>query len=161
MEEEALAEDRCALRELLHGDSFPEINADQMSFGISYGTDNPDFEGLSLNNLVDLRERHQTYHAAHSVRTQGHNNKTPSPTESIRREIIRTFHTNLRTVQERGISTGDLRGSRWGTKGAPKKSAPGGRTGEPELTGGNSRNAAEVATSDANKVRVQTFPLLL
>ncbi|EEB89046.1 hypothetical protein MPER_12908, partial [Moniliophthora perniciosa FA553] len=100
------------------------------------------FDGVTVDALVLLREKHQTYHAANAVRTRS-NDKSESDLEkenrtgsSLHKEIISAFHTELKKSQDKGITSGQERNTRW-TKASS--------------TAGNSANAAAVASSNATK----------
>jgi hypothetical protein len=62
--------------------------------------------------------------------------------QSKRREILKAFHAKLKEEQERGVTTGEDRSTRW--------------TG----SAGTSYNAAQVANANASRVRIHSFSLL-
>ncbi|KAJ3743240.1 hypothetical protein DFH05DRAFT_1536253 [Lentinula detonsa] len=146
--EEYLSHDCRAVKDaLLRRSDIPTINLDQPAI-IS-----EDIEDLSVESLVALREKHQTHHAAHSIRTQENNKHLKLDQEhSLRQQIISCFHLELRSTQDQGVTTGEGRQTRTQNNVAPLVSAPGGQTRSTRpRTNGNSANAAATATSEANK----------
>lgn len=122
----------------------PMVNTDQdtSAFSAVY-----DLDDVSLVALVALREKHQTHHAAHSIRTRGKTHSSDNTfgsdseqDQTLRRQIIRRFYDEMKTVQEKGLTTGDARSKRW--QGAPS---------------GNSANAEAVSKGIATKVRFATM----
>ncbi|KAF9076320.1 hypothetical protein BDP27DRAFT_1534327 [Rhodocollybia butyracea] len=121
MYKEFLAEDCRALQELeAHAIDIPNVNIDQPVSILD------EFGDLSLQSLIALREKHQTHHAAHSVRTHG-KDSTVKPEQSLRQQAL---------------TTGEGCETRWKTHAAAPAPVP--------LTG-NSANASAVAASDAKK----------
>ncbi len=100
---------------------------------------------------------HQTHHASRSVRTsQPADTSQPSSADggssahavSLRQEIVHSFYTNLKKVQNRGGMAGEARDSRWKEN----------QEGRDELAArGNAGNAAAVATAKAREVCI-LFP---
>ncbi|KAJ3819239.1 hypothetical protein F5880DRAFT_1616648 [Lentinula raphanica] len=140
--ENFLAEERHALDEqLAMSINVPNVNVDQeTSVLIATG----DLDNVSLDSLVVLREKHQTYLAARSVRIRGKSNTMDdtSPQQSLRCQIIREFYDGLKGSQDRGLTMGDGRDTRW------------------HGSGGNAANAATVAKATAKQAlakRRQTF----
>ena len=120
--------------------------SDEATLPFSYQLYTPDYEDVSFESLVQQREKHQTYHAAHSVRTQAgssdENKDHPQADSdvSIRKRILSAYHDNLRLQgQQRGITTGQGREKRW--------------TSQPT---GNALNAAIVLDAAAKKASILT-----
>lgn len=119
---------------------------DSPSFLSNYGVE-PEYNELSFDSLVCLREKHQTYHAAHSVRTQPRCNSTKEEDSeskhlkmSMRKEILTVYHESLRLQgQKRGVTTGKERETRWTQPSSSNQT-------------GNALNAAVVADNMAKKV---------
>ena len=152
-EEEYLAEERRHLRELEQFLKPFESDKTTQTPGLSYWVDVPDISQMSLDSLVALREQHQTYHAAHSVRVQRDasgiddvtdaSNSTKTTESLVRKEILATYHKTLREGQSHGITTGTGRKTRWTmSDGASQQDST-----------GNSLNAKKVAATTATKVR--------
>ncbi|KAJ7202517.1 hypothetical protein GGX14DRAFT_570624 [Mycena pura] len=114
MEEEMAAEDRQALRELdLPSLSFMVglTNSDVPTLRSAVaGVESESALDVSLDALVSLRERHQTQHAAHAVRTTQRGDlakETESETaQSTSRQIAATFRQLTKAAQHKGITTG-------------------------------------------------------
>ncbi|KAJ7194070.1 hypothetical protein GGX14DRAFT_587166 [Mycena pura] len=105
---------------------------------------------LCMENLVELRERHQTDTAAKAVRAVrpdaiGTSVSNPSDEQIVRADLIRAFHDQIRLSQDRGVTTGIERNARIK---APLKSAPGGRAAsDAPVAAGNSSNAVVAAAA--------------
>ncbi len=112
---------------------------------------NANHQSLDLHQLIVLRRQHQTKQAEDGVRMRGEAT-TEMPEVSLRRQLIREFHTVLKEEQELAIGTGCERNARW------RAPAPGGRlqkvNGAPasQLANGNSANAVASATMLAKQV---------
>lgn len=157
--EEILAEEYLELRGIV--DQLPGIDMPDEAakpFGLDEGT----FDSLDFGALVAMRRAHQTYQAAHGIRTKQSPDETDETTKkkvTLRRRIIRKFHEALRESQdEQAVGTGKERSARW-----QANHAPGGRDGKidgtaaPELVSGNSANAALAASAVAKKVWLRIF----
>ena len=100
-----------------------------------------------LHALVALRERHQTRHAAHAVRTYSSSSTPPdseksAPEPSLRSQILRQYQDIMRKAQGRGATTGLDRKYRWDANAnAPAKLAIGTISREEDLPAGNAANA--------------------
>lgn len=112
------------------------------------------FDTLDFGALVAMRRAHQTYQAAHGVRTKQSPNGADEMTKTkltLRRRLIRGFHEALKEAQDnQAAGTGKERSARW-----QESYAPGGRkneSGTEELTAGNSANAALAAENVAKQV---------
>jgi len=112
---------------------------------------NANHHSLDLHQLIVLRRQHQTKQAEDGVCMRGEAT-TEMPEVSLRRQLIREFHTVLKEEQELAIGTGCERNARW------RAPAPGGRlqkvNGAPasQLANGNSANAVASATMLAKQV---------
>ncbi|KAJ3770857.1 hypothetical protein FB446DRAFT_646265 [Lentinula raphanica] len=136
--EEFLAQDRRALAELnsMVNDIPQHFNVASSSQNMTSDSMVTISDGVSIANLVVLREKHQTFHAAHAVRTHGKDKarehckeqEADSSAKAIRKAIVQTFHAELKQLQDQGLTTGDDRSKRWT---------------------GNASNAAVVAKSNA------------
>jgi hypothetical protein len=106
--------------------------------------------------LLGSRRQHQTKQAALGVRTKKFKAKS-SDAITIRGKIIHEFHEVVKEAQDDvAIGTGADRGRRWTDNRVP---ALGGREGvikgvaAPEISAGNSTNAALAAAAAAKKAR--------
>lgn len=121
---------------------------DSLSLPSNYGTE-VEYHELSFESLVLLREKHQTYHAAHSVRTQQRGidlkegrEESEKEKTSIRKEILTVYHESLRLQgQKRGITTGQGRETRWTQSSS-------------SIPTGNTLNASIVSEKVANEVSI-------
>ncbi|KAF8167513.1 hypothetical protein B0H34DRAFT_854442 [Crassisporium funariophilum] len=109
---------------------------------------------LDFDMLIDMRRQHQTKQAATGVRTKKFKEQSDHET-TMRGKIIRELHETLKEAQDDiAIGTGVNRKVRWTDNRVP---APGGREGivggvaAPEVSAGNSANAALAAASVAKK----------
>jgi hypothetical protein len=150
--QECLADDRRSLQ-----DARVPIGFEQPTLPFSYGAEKINYNELSLNRLITIRETHQTRHASHSVRTSQAStqptNLSPGSSNtahvaSLRRSIVQSFYANLKQVQPHSASTGKARAARW-------KEGQGG-SGD-EIAKGNAGNAAAVAAEKAREVRKLLF----
>jgi hypothetical protein len=114
-QEEFLAEDRQFIK-----DAQIPAELQQRTLPSTYGAHNVDYSMISLKWLVELREAHQTRHAAHAVRTRHSRSMGPESqsmdannTDSVRQSIVKEFYSNLKSLQERGVTTGESRDKRW------------------------------------------------
>lgn len=114
----------------------PNINTDQDT---SVVIADDDLDDITLQSLISLRERHQTNHAARSVRTRSQTQNQVDSKQSLRQQITRRFYDELKTAQVQGITSGEGRGIRWYGSGT-------------KTTLGNAANAATVAKATATKV---------
>ncbi|KAJ7577185.1 hypothetical protein C8J56DRAFT_798958 [Mycena floridula] len=158
MLDEYLADDQRNLLELQDDrrskhSRLADIDMDEELRPIGFGAETVDYTELSLDVLVSLREKHQTQHAAHSVRTRSSADKASlDESESLRRKIIRSYYDNLKSGQNRGVTTGEGRNTRW-TKNIPELLAKGARGDDaPTLSNGNSSNAEVVASANVKKL---------
>ncbi|KAJ3920095.1 hypothetical protein F5877DRAFT_38885 [Lentinula edodes] len=113
----------------------PNINTDQDT---SVVIADDDLDDITLQSLISLRERHQTNHAARSVRTRSQTQNQVDSKQSLRQQITRRFYDELKTAQVQGITSGEGRGIRWYGSGT-------------KTTLGNAANAATVAKATATK----------
>ncbi|PPR00996.1 hypothetical protein CVT24_000570 [Panaeolus cyanescens] len=111
-------------------------------------------DSLDLTVLVSLRTKHQTRHAARSVRTQITMSLQCQEAERTRRDLRREMEKILKSNQEvQGVGTGLERMERW------RAAAPGGRDGivdgasAPQLPAGTSANASTAATQSAKELQ--------
>ncbi|ETW79465.1 hypothetical protein HETIRDRAFT_306089, partial [Heterobasidion irregulare TC 32-1] len=119
-------------------------------------------EVTSVQEDQQLRDAHQTIQADKGIRSQG-KGKTRAPEESERQALLRQYNEILKIREDRGIGTGLERMTRW------RHPAPGGRQGHinglpaQEPAPGAAANAAEVSTSKAKKVSVDSpsYPLVV
>ncbi|KAL0064040.1 hypothetical protein AAF712_009006 [Marasmius tenuissimus] len=140
MYEEFLAEDHRALEELesmiKDAPTLGNIETDEVD------DDGGSAEAISVRDLIALREQHQTYHAAQSVRNYSQDPRTPlddpynTETHMLCKQILTTFHEEYRKIQDQGITTGDGRSTRWVPQPAQTR---------------NSANAATAAKATAKK----------
>jgi hypothetical protein len=117
----------------------PVVVRDEESLPFGFGELELDFSDLNLDNLVQMRLRHQTVQAAKGARLRGRGEVEKNI--SIRRQLIRKFHEILKERQEQGVGTGHERAARWQA------------TKPDQQVSGNSANAALAASSLANAVR--------
>lgn len=115
------------------------------------------FSDLDFEMLINMRRQHQTKQAAIGVRTKKFKTNSSDAT-SVRGKIIRELHEVLKEAQDDvAIGTGADRGRRWTDHN--RVPAPGGREGvikgvaAPEISAGNSTNAALAAAAVAKKAR--------
>ncbi|KAE9383389.1 hypothetical protein BT96DRAFT_951391 [Gymnopus androsaceus JB14] len=73
---------------------------------------------ILLQNLITLREQHQTEHASKAVRVRGIHAAYPAETNniSLRKTMVETFHRTNRLSQDRGVTTTGDRLKRWVTE---------------------------------------------
>lgn len=96
----------------------------------------------SYDGLVELRQRHETAHAASIARVRGHSSSEDQGQKSQRMEIVKGFHEILWQQQACGVGTKKEQSQRW-----LSSSSLGMRPAD--LIG----NAAEAASKAAAKVR--------
>ncbi|KAF5333795.1 hypothetical protein D9758_015261 [Tetrapyrgos nigripes] len=134
--EEFLTEDRRALEEVLSlTNTLPDRVPEKPSTLL---LSNDDFEQVSVDSLVALRAKHETFHAVHAIRTRGRvipASSPPNPGESLRKQITRAFYDEMKLSENRGITTGHGRRICWQEK---------------QTLTGNAASAAAVATTTAN-----------
>ncbi|KAF9486601.1 hypothetical protein BDN71DRAFT_1405897, partial [Pleurotus eryngii] len=106
-------------------------------------------ESISFTELISLRRKHQTEHAAKSVRIR---TSTPVTEESLRHKLIRRFHEALRLQDEQGLTTGAARHIRW---------LEGSSTATVTSTTGNAGNATIVADTLRDKALQRRAGLFL
>lgn len=102
-----------------------------------------------LSFLVAERLKHQTEHERRSVRV-GIEQATPSPEESLRRQLVKGVNRLIREQEARGVSTGRGRQLRWSEKSGPVPSALVGNSA-------NAAVAASVTAKNAIKKRAKLF----
>ncbi|THH16946.1 hypothetical protein EW146_g3772 [Bondarzewia mesenterica] len=108
---------------------------------------------LNFKTLVELRMEHQTVQADKGVRSKG-KGKEQSAGESERQALLRQYTEILHDREERGITTGNARSTRW-----TRHPTRGGRDGQVDgqvadaPAPGNEANAAEVAGTNANETQ--------
>jgi hypothetical protein len=78
---------------------------------------------MRKNGLERGRSAHQTRHAARAVRTRHSHHSSVGPEsqsmdanntpDSVRQSIVKEFYANLKSFQERGVTTGENRDKRW------------------------------------------------
>ncbi|TFK67006.1 hypothetical protein BDN72DRAFT_899354 [Pluteus cervinus] len=98
---------------------------------------------FDLTRLVELRQHHQTHHAAMSVRKHGRQleEEEATPEEKLRRDLVTKFHELIRTSDANESKAGASRQERW-QEGQAGGYAP----------SGNSGNAQVVAAQAAREV---------
>lgn len=138
--DECIAED---LRRLQHFRKtirqLPTLEIDSstpISFTPSSVDHNQD-RAILLQNLISLREQHQTEHASKAVRVRGVQAANPADLTSVSlwKQMVETFHRANRLSQDRGVTTTGDRLKRWVTEAA-----------------GNSLNAQVTAAGNATQV---------
>lgn len=150
--EELLAEEFSELQDIAHMLPMVDIPDERSKpFGLGEAT----YDTLDFEALVNMRRDHQTYQAAHGVRTkQSPTDDETKITMTLRRQIIRELHQALKESQDdKAVGTGSERAARW-----QDNHALGGRDGQvngvsaPDIASGNAANAALAATAVTKKV---------
>ncbi|KIP02217.1 hypothetical protein PHLGIDRAFT_122667 [Phlebiopsis gigantea 11061_1 CR5-6] len=99
---------------------------------------------LDLSFLVEERIKHQTEHERRSVRVGATQHQPATPQMTARQQLIHGVNRLIRQEQARSTTTGTLRLARW--------TGTGPTVSQTAAAGGNSANAAVVATAAAQNV---------
>jgi hypothetical protein len=122
------------LRELQEELQVPQLQVpDELSKPLGLGAITID--DLDFTPLVEMRRRHQTRHAALSIRTRI--SKATDTEDSLKQQIIRRMREVLKEQSDRAVGTGCERSVRWGVL---------------DRDAGNSANAAAAAATIAKRV---------
>jgi len=148
--EESIAGDRNVVRQMLKDLTLRPVRTDMVSIPTST-------DSFSVEMLVELRQRHQTEHARHAVRTRTATSTSvtdrESPKESERNRFIREYYSALRKEQSIGISTGEGRSTRW-TKG---KERPSEQSNPSHLETDTADTEADFISSEISTIGGNTF----
>jgi hypothetical protein len=123
--------------------------------------DSSENDVLEFSTLVNLRRSHQRKQAATGIRQKSTTTPTdpepvvtPNPsTPSPRQDLLRQLNSLIKAEEAKGVSAAVGRQLRWQTHNPGRRPA-GATEAAPTVAAGNSANAAEVAATEAKKVRI-------